>query len=147
EACTAALMCEPKQAAEKFALIVESYREELGDADQRALYENIQERRAWALVSQERLAEALPILKEAVAFTSEECDPPQSHYYLGCCYHEAGETDLAKHEYLRAIELGLESDFEGKARYRLSMLYFANAAFAQAKLHLENALSIAEKSS
>jgi tetratricopeptide (TPR) repeat protein len=49
---------------------------------------------------------------------------------------------VAKEEFLRAIGLGLDPQFEASARYHLAILYFMSRAFAQAKLHLESALAV-----
>ena len=133
-----------EEGALKFTRILEENQEQLGSPELRYLYEDIQERRAFALVGVDRHAEALPILKEAVSFTTDRADPQLVHFYLGVCYSSASEPNLAKEELLRAIGLGLSDQFEASARYRLAMLYFMSRAFAQAKLHLEAALALQE---
>ena len=144
EACLTALIQQPEAAASKFKAILDSNRELLAGPEQRDLYEGIQERRAFELVRLEKYDEALPILKEALSFTGEESDQQFVQFYLGVCYAAASDPNLAKESFLHAIRLGLDSQFEASARYRLARLYFNSGAFAQAKFHLESALLVSE---
>jgi tetratricopeptide (TPR) repeat protein len=133
-----------EEGALKFKRILEENQDQLASPELRYLYEDIQERRAFALAGIDRHAEALPLLKEALSFTTDRTDPQLVHFYLGVCYSSASEPNLAKEELLRAIGLGLSNQYEASARYRLAMLYFTSRAFAQSKLHLEAALALPE---
>lgn len=142
DASMATQMGKLEEGALKFKRILQENQEQLGSPEHRDLYEDIQERRAFALMGIDRHAEALPILKEAASFTTDRADPQLVHFYLGVCYSSVSEPNLAKEEFLHAIGLGLNNHFEASARYRLAMLYFMSHAFAQAKLHLESALAL-----
>jgi tetratricopeptide (TPR) repeat protein len=142
EACMTAQMGKLEEGALKFDRILNSNRDQLASSDNRYLYEDIQERRAFLLAGLGRYTEALPLLKEAASFTNGESDPKLVHFYLGVCYDAASESSLAKEEFLRAIELGLDAHFEASARYRVAMVYFTDGALGQAKLHLECALEV-----
>src|ERR1700687_713154 len=135
-----------KEGVAKFEKIVELHRDELRSALLRYLYEDIQQRRGFALTSLERYAEAASVLKEAASFSISSATSPEDiqgvHFYLGICYAALSETDLAKETYLRAIGFALGNEIEAKARYRLAILYFTSRASAQAKLHLEAALQL-----
>jgi len=134
-----------KEGIRKFETILALNQEELRNPEQRHLYEQIQQRRGITLTDLCRYTEALPILKEAVSFTSDKFDPQLVHFYLGVCYQNTSNPQLAKEAFLRAIDFGLNNDFEANARYRLAILYFINRAFAQAKYHLEAALRMPEQ--
>jgi tetratricopeptide (TPR) repeat protein len=142
DACMMAQMGKLDEGELKFERVLDSNRELLASSDNRYLYEDIQERRAFLLAGLGRYTEALPLLKEAASFTSGESDPKLVHFYLGVCYDAASESSLAKEEFLLAIELGLDAHFEASARYRVAMVYFTNGALGQAKLHLECALAV-----
>jgi Tfp pilus assembly protein PilF len=47
------------------------------------------------------------------------------------------EPRLAREQFQIAISLGVASEFEAHARYRISLNYFRAGAFAQAKYNLE----------
>jgi tetratricopeptide (TPR) repeat protein len=144
DACMMAQMAKLDEGALKFEQILDSNRELLTSSDNRNLYEDIQGRRAFLLAGLGRYTEALPLLEEAGSFTNGESDPKLVHFYLGVCYDAASESSLAKEEFLRAVDLGLDAQFEASARYRVAMLYFTSGAFGQAKLHLECALALPE---
>lgn len=142
DASMTAQMGNLQEGALKFERLLETNQELLGSSEHRDLYEDIQERRAFALAGLGRYSDALPILKEALSFTTDGSDPQFVHFYLGVCHDAASESNLAREEFLRAISLGLNGQFEASARYRLAMIYFMSRAFAQAKLHLESALAV-----
>jgi tetratricopeptide (TPR) repeat protein len=83
DACMMAQMAKLDEGALKFERILDSNRELLASSDNRNLYEDIQERRAFLLAGLGRYTEALPILEEAVSFTNGESDPKLVHFYLG----------------------------------------------------------------
>ncbi len=142
DACMTTQMGKLEEGVFKFGKILETNWEELRDPDNRHLYEDLQERRGFALTSLERYPEALPILNDALSFTSDKSDPQLVHFYLAVCYQATSQMVPAKESFLRAIQLGLSSDFEAGARYRLGILYFRSGALAQAKYHLEVALQL-----
>ena len=146
DACMTTQMGKLKEGVFKFEKILQSNQEELRDPENRYLYEDLQQRRGFALTSLEKYAEAAAVLKEATSFTISSATSSEDmqgvHFYLGICYAALSETDLAKEAYLRAIGFAFGNEVEAKARYRLAILYFMSRAFAQAKHHLEAALQL-----
>lgn len=123
--------------------ILEVYRDLLQTTDFRYLYEEIQERRGFALTTLERDVEAVSVLEEAATFVNSSAGDMQSvYFYLGISYAATLKVDLAKVAYLRAIEFHLSNSTEADAHYRVAVLYFRERAFAQAKNHLEAALEM-----
>ena len=145
DACMTTQMGKLEEGVFKFEKVLQTNWEELRDPDNRHLYEELQERRGFALTSLERYAEALPILNDALSFTSDKSDPQLVHFYLAVCYQATSQMVPAKESFLRAIQLGLSSGFEADARYRLGILYIRSGALAQAKYHLEVALQLPEE--
>jgi len=113
------------------------------DPSYRYLWEDIQQRRAFALVDLGRPMEALPLLKEAVSFALDEPrDVQLVNLYLGTCHYELGQYDLAKEQFLKVIQLDQDNELQAEARYRLAAIYFREGALAQAKLQLEEVVSV-----
>jgi tetratricopeptide (TPR) repeat protein len=112
------------------------------DLRYRPLWEDIQRRRAFALVSVGRAEQALPLLKDAISFTFEDQKDEQlTHLYLGTCQYELGQYDLAKEQFIQVIRYGLNNDLEAEGRYRLAAVHWRQGALAQAKLRLEEVVS------
>ena len=145
DAFVTSLVGKLEEGVSKFEKILQTYRDELRDPDNRGLYEELQERRGFELTSLGRYAEALPVLSEALSFTSDKSDPQLVQFYLGICFQDTANPEPAKQSFLRAIGLGLSHDLEGHARYRLAILYYKDGALAQAKHHLEAALQLPQE--
>jgi len=143
DACMTTQLGNLEEGVLKFEKVLQSNHEELRDPRNRDLYEDLQERRGFALTSLRRYAEALPILKEAASFTKDS-DPHLVYFYMGICYQDTSQPASAKEALLRAIQLGVSNEHEASARYRLGILYFRDRAFAQAKYQLESALQLPE---
>ncbi|PYV81358.1 MAG: hypothetical protein DMG93_15630 [Acidobacteria bacterium] len=112
---------------------MQSNHEELRDPRNRDLYEDLQERRGFALTSLRRYAEALPILKEAASFTKDS-DPHLVYFYMGICYQDTSQPASAKEALLRAIQLGVSNEHEASARYRLGIFIFQGSRFCTSKI-------------
>lgn len=121
-----------------FDKILKGNSEILQTPDYLNLYEDIQQRKAFALCNMRRYREALPILNEAMQFRTETADIQSVHFYLGICFVEMGNNESAKHEFLHVINMGL--DLEANSRYRLAMIEFHNGALASALCQLEQIL-------
>ena len=120
------------------AAMLQRYGGALKEERFRYLYEDIQCRRALALVGISRFAEALPILKEAVSFSFDQAtDEQQTHFKLGVCCEETKDLEAAKREYLIAVGLNIKNDIEEQARWRLARLFYSDGALAQARKQLE----------
>ncbi len=104
----------------------------------RYLYEDIQCRRAWALIELSRFTEALPVVRESTSYAFEEVsDEQRMRWGLGLCLDETGDTGSAAEEYFRVIAFNLRNEFEEQARCRLARLLVRTGAFAQARKQLE----------
>jgi tetratricopeptide (TPR) repeat protein len=138
-ACVEAQGGHYEQAVRQFQTLLEEYVELLQIPDYRDFYEDIQQRRAFSMMHLRKYEDALPILKEAGSFftTLKAEDQQEVHLNLGICYMELHEDRLAKEEYLRAIEFGLNNSVEARARYCLAVVSFLEGGFAQAKYQLE----------
>jgi len=124
--------------ASAFAAALERHRDAFQEARFRYLYEDIQCRRAEALVFLSRCNEALPILREALSFTFDQPgDEQRVHYYLGECLMAAGEAEEGRKELDHAVSFGLQNAFEERALWRLAAFHFETGALAQAQLKLE----------
>jgi tetratricopeptide (TPR) repeat protein len=121
-----------------FASILQRHGEALKEDCFRYLYEDIQRRRAFALIAVSRFTEALPILKDAASFRFDEATYEQQiHFGLALCFEETNDFEAAKREFLRVVAFNLKNDLEEQARYRLSRLYVRAHGFAQARKQLE----------
>jgi len=104
----------------------------------RYLYEEIQCRRAWALIELSRFADALPIARESMSYAFEATvNEQRMRYALAVCLDETGDAESAAGEYFHVIGFNLRDAFEEQARYRLSALLLRTGAFAQARKQLE----------
>jgi tetratricopeptide (TPR) repeat protein len=145
-----AAFCEPcllvqesrlEEGAAAFAAILRKHRDTFARPQFRYLYEDIQCRRGLALAELGRYTEALQILKEAVSFSFDDAVYElKMHYWLGVCLEEIKAIDQAKEEFFRIIAAGLKNEIEAHARYRLSVIYFTEGGFAQAREQLETLL-------
>jgi tetratricopeptide (TPR) repeat protein len=127
-----------EEGAAAFASMLQRHSEALKEQRFRYLYEDIQCRRALALVELEKFTEALPILRQAVSFSFDKAaDEQRMHFWLGVCLDEARDAESARREFDRVIGFGLANDLEEHARYRLAKICFIARGFAQARQQLE----------
>jgi len=121
-----------------FSAILDRDGKLIADGDLRYLYEEVQCRKAWALIGLSRFADALPIVRESMSYAFEEVSEEQRmRWALGWCLEETGDAECAAEEYFRVIGFNLRSEFQEQARYHLARLLIRNRAFAQAKKQLE----------
>jgi tetratricopeptide (TPR) repeat protein len=141
EFCGACLLLQEgkfEEGISALAAMLQRYGGALKEERFRYLYEDIQCRRALALVGISRFADALPILKEAVSFSfNQATDEQQTHFNLGICCEETKDLDAAKREYLIAVGFNIKNDIEEQARWRLALLFYTDGALAQARKQLE----------
>jgi tetratricopeptide (TPR) repeat protein len=132
----------PEDGISAFAGMLERYGETLKAEPFRYLHEDIQCRRALALFDLSRFTEALPILREAVAYSFQERAAEQRiHFALGVCSEETNDVEAAKKEFFGVIAFNLKNGLEERARYRLARLLVSANAFAHAKKQLEMILA------
>ena len=114
-----------------FGRMLQRYRDAFQEEKFRYLYVDIQCRTASALVFLSRLAEALPILLEAVGFDFEKASDEQDvRYALGLCLEQTSDLEEAKRQYHRVVSSSRKSEHEERARYGLSRMYFTAGGFA-----------------
>ena len=140
DACMQILASRPENGIRLFDSILKSNAELLQTPHYSDLYEEIQQRKAFALCEMGSYREALPLLNEAIQFRTDKADAQSVHFYLGICLAEMGNNEAAKHEFLLVINMGLE--LEANSRYRLAMIEFNSGAFARAQCQLEQILQI-----
>lgn len=121
-----------------FAALLERRGEILRQADFRYLYQDIQSRRALALVELERFGEALLVSRENISFVFESAEVEQrTRFCLAVSLEATGDSESAKEELIRVIDFGIKNDLEEHARYHLARRYFIAGAFARALQQLE----------
>jgi len=142
EAYTLAAQGKFEQALTKFDALLRDFPQVTQDK-YRFLWEDIQQRRAFALVDLGRPADALPLLEQAISYKcDEQKDEQLIHVYLGTCYYQLGQYERAKEQFRHAIALGRNNRLEFEARYRLAVVHWGEGALAQAKFHLEHIVGV-----
>lgn len=127
-----------RQGLRQFAFILQRYPRLSTDPSLRDLYEDIQQRRAFALVSSGQFHDALPILEECRSFSFDQpIEKERVLLSLGACEYELGRYGAAKKVLIEIIQYKSNTKFEMDARFRLAAINFEEGALAQAKLHLE----------
>ena len=138
EACITSEKGDHRKAASQYGNMLREYTKLLSTAEHRDLYEAAYSRRAGELANLGEHREAIAMLKEAVSFSTLPAEDYQCvRLWLGICYEELGENDLAVEEYLRVIAFNNINCIEAETRYRVARLYFIRGALTQAKYHLE----------
>jgi tetratricopeptide (TPR) repeat protein len=141
EACISSQKGDHRKAASQYGNMLREFTQLLSTTEHRDLYEEAYFRKAAELANSGEHREAIPMLKEAVSFSTLPAEDHQSvGLLLGICYEELGENDLAVEEYLRVIEFNYINRMEAETRYRVARLYYLRGAFAQTKYHLETYL-------
>lgn len=122
--------------------ILERHPEISRDEEYRWLYEEIQERRASALVRLKRYSEALPILVEAASSFSFDHSHVEQRVRsnLAEALKASGRTAGARQEFERTVELGPRELLAMGALWELAILDYERGAAAQAKEKLERIL-------
>ena len=138
-ACVTAQGGNHDNAVLQYERILKEYACLLEAPEYRYYYEEIQRRKGLCLAFLGRYSEAIPVLREASSFSGlVPAIGQEVNLYLGICYAELHENNLAKEQFLHAIEFGLKNGVEAEARYRAAILYFAEGGFAQTKYQLES---------
>ncbi len=106
---------------------------EIKRPDLRFMYEDIQQRRAFLSVTVSRFREAIPLLIESLSFDLSEELRSNTLASLGFCYLELKDYELAKDHFLRAIAVGLTTEWGGRAHFHLGIAYFYTDAVLEAK--------------
>jgi tetratricopeptide (TPR) repeat protein len=124
----------PEEAYARLTSVLSRYSRRLSVPDVRFMYEDIQLRRGFDATSTGRFTEALPILKESLAFDLNPTQKSMVLADLGRCYSEAGEYESARDSLVQAIGIGLTSPFsEGQAHLYLAIAYARLGLFEAAR--------------
>jgi tetratricopeptide (TPR) repeat protein len=125
----------PAKALEKFDEVLRRHAGILHEPKENFLYAEIQLRRALMLVELKRFREAKPVMEEVLSLDVEK----DSDFYfdLGICYMELRDSESAKQQFLRALDMGLPKERTIKAHFYLGVVYFRLRAYGQALKEFE----------
>jgi tetratricopeptide (TPR) repeat protein len=101
------------------------------------MYEDIQERRGLELTRMERYREAVPLLKESLAFQLKIENRSDILSNLGLCYLELRDFESAKDHFGEAVVLGLTKEWEGQVHFGLGVAYFYTDMLREAKAEFQ----------
>jgi tetratricopeptide (TPR) repeat protein len=112
------------EALDIFSAMLATYSERLVHSDVRFMYEDVQQRRAFLSVTLSKFEDAIPLLKEGLAFRPDKELQTELLARLGLCYLELKDYELARDYILQAVALGLTKEWTGKAHFYLGIAYF-----------------------
>ena len=144
-ACVSAQGGEYEQAVLQYRTLLKDFRDLLSDPEYRDFYEDIKQRLGICLAHLREYRDASDILTIAKEFKNiQPGDLQRIHLYLGICYAQLGEPQLAKQEFLNVLAFRFGNGVEAQAHYNLGVLYFLDGGFAQAKRQLESVFEVSE---
>jgi len=126
-----------KEAFESLSTRMALHSEQFKKPEARSFYEDIQQRRAFLLVTLKDFKEAIPVLTEIPSFDIEESLKSDAFASLGLCYLELQEYRLAKDYLLRAFAIGLTKRWKGHAHLYLGIAYIYCDILQQAKVEFQ----------
>lgn len=109
----------------------------LSQSEFRFMYEDIQQRRAFLLVTLSRFEDAIPVLQEALSFNLENAVRSDALASLGRCYCETHKWVLARNSLSQAQEIGLTKDRERHFHFLFGIACFHTGALIEAKREFE----------
>jgi tetratricopeptide (TPR) repeat protein len=112
------------EALDIFSAMLAAYSERLVNPDAHFMYEEAQQRRAFLSVTLSRFEDAIPLLKESLAFDLDKELQSEILAQLGLCYLELKDYEPARDYFLQAVALGLTKEWKGKAHFYLGIAYF-----------------------
>lgn len=133
------------KALETLDCLLREYRDLLGTAQLRGLYEQIQILRGATLVGLCQFREARTTLEECLSFPLGVSDRPHVLYNLGECYTNLGEKERAKKALCEALQNGLHGSDAATAHYSLATIYSGEKAYAKAFMEFEWCLAHVEE--
>ncbi len=133
------------EAFESLSATLSAHCEQLKRPELRFMYEDIQQRRGFLLVSLSRFQEAIPILTEVLSFNIEEHSRSDAFAGLGLSYLEIQEYNLAKDHFLQAIAIGLTKRWEGEAHFYLGIAYSYSNLLQEAKREFQTCEELATR--
>lgn len=129
------------KAALQFGDLLQEFAHVLSTPEYRDTHEEVCLRRSIELAYSDEHKQAVSLLEKAVTFsTLTDENRQRAHLWLGICYAELREDELAIREFLHVIAFNLFNGAEADARYRVAHLYSTRREFIKAKHQLETIL-------
>ena len=122
-----------QEAYDRMTAALRTYSSRLAENEQRFIYREIQQYRAFELVELFRFADAVPVLQEVLTFEMKPDDRSVAVAGLGICYSKLGRYENAIESLLQALEMGLTPDWAGQAHCQLGIAYFHLGRLQDAK--------------
>jgi tetratricopeptide (TPR) repeat protein len=120
-------------ALEKFNSLLANHAEKFDQPDLRFMYEDVQQRRAFLLVTLGRFEDAVPVFKEILSFELDKSVRSDALARVGLCYLELQRWELSKGYFLQALAIGLTSEEEKQFHFYLGIAYFHTDSLLDAK--------------
>jgi tetratricopeptide (TPR) repeat protein len=103
--------------------VLSNYAEPLSQQDDRVLYKDIQQQRAFELFHLQRFQEAIPLFKECLSFDMKPVDRSSALADLGICYVKLKKYEDAKDYLLQACKAGVTKYMAGQVHFYLAYTY------------------------
>ncbi len=131
------------EALEKFDRTLSAHAELIKRPEMREIYEDIQQRRAFLMVTLSKFGEAVPILTETLSFSLDEQVRSDIFCSLGMCHLELKEYSAARDHLLQAMTIGLTKKWEGAAHFYLGIAYFHSDMIQESKREFQKCEELA----
>jgi tetratricopeptide (TPR) repeat protein len=112
------------EALEKLSATLSTHSERFKRPELRFMYEDIQQRRAFLLVTLSRFKEAIALLTESLSFQLDDASRSDVLASLGFCQLELQRYELARDYFLHVLSLGPTDEWKGKIHFYLGIAYF-----------------------
>lgn len=124
-------------ALERLTSVLSDHASRLKESEFRFMYEDIQLRRAFLLVTLSQFEDAIAIFREALSFNLADEDRGNALAGLGRCYCETDEWVLAKECLGQALASGLTKEYERQSHFFFGMACFYTDDLIEAKREFE----------
>lgn len=124
-------------ALKRLTSVLSDHAHRLKRSEFRFMYEDIQQRRAFLLVTLSEFEAAIPIFREALSFNLEEEARSDALASLGRCYCETDEWALASECLGQAQAIGLTKERERQFHFFFGIACFHTGAVIEAKREFE----------
>jgi tetratricopeptide (TPR) repeat protein len=136
-----AILCEEEgksdEAMRKLAQLLENSGAELREPGNEETYSDVSERLGNLLFGSKRYEEAAYHLNEALAFPETDERKRQLSRYLGICYLEIANFEVAENRLIESLPPDCADPSWTKGQYQLGCLYFKQREYAKAKKAFE----------
>ena len=134
-----------REAFERFGNVLLRHSRRLSAPDARFLYEDIQQRRAFELVSLGRFSEATSIFHEILQFTLLDQDRSNALAAIGLCYSHLEDFPLAMKYLKAACDRGLTVEYEGEVHFEMGVCFACTGLLKEAQAEFEECEKKAEQ--